>query len=161
MRSSAHRRVSDDGGGTCLEVASSPDTPGRPERWQWHIRLRDGEAQTEPVDDSTLLVDLGPGGGRRSLEVAVDPTTVTPAVQVLDVADTQVLQRDERELMALVVARGGVLVEGRHRLGPSDTLVLEGDDPVGVTVTASGDERATLAVVLLRPAGRHGINWVP
>lgn len=161
MRSNAHRLVPVGDGGTCVEVASSPDTPGRPERWQWHIRLRDGVGPTEPADTSSLVLDLGDDGDRRTLEVAVDPDAVRPHAQVLDLADTQLLQRDERELMALVVSRGCVLVEGRHRLGPRDTMVLEGDDPIGVTVSPCDDAATRLAVVLLRPTGRRDITWVP
>ena len=45
MRANAHRSVVDDGHAVGVEVASSPDTPGRPERWAWHIRLLEATMQ--------------------------------------------------------------------------------------------------------------------
>jgi hypothetical protein len=158
MRANAHRPVPEGDGPSGVEVASSPDTPGRPERWLWHIRLLDGASTPS---DGTVTLALGQD---RTLEVTVNTEAVRADVQLIDVTDNQLLDRDEKELVALVAADSTAVVEGRHVLQPSDTLVLEGDDPLSVSV-GPANGRACVAVVRLAPTsgspGLKSVNWVP
>jgi hypothetical protein len=149
--------VPDGDGPGGVEVASSPDTAGRPERWLWHIRLLDG---APAPSDGTVTLELGD----RTLEVTVNGGAVRADVQLLDLADSVLLDRDERELVALVASESAAVIEGRHVLQPSDTLVLEGDDPLSVSV-GPADGRASVAVVRLASVsegpGLKSVNWVP
>jgi hypothetical protein len=157
MRANAHRSVPDGDGPGGVEVASSPDTAGRPERWLWHIRLLDG---APAPSDGTVTLELGD----RTLEVTVNGGAVRADVQLLDLAVSVLLDRDERELIALIASESVAVVEGRHVLHPSDTLVLEGDDPLSVSVRPANGH-ASVAVVRLTSAtdgpGATSVNWVP
>jgi len=157
MRANAHRPVLEGDGPGGVEVASSPDTPGRPERWLWHIRLLDG---APAPSDGTVTLELGD----RTLEVTVNRGAVRADVQLLDLADSVLLDRDEKELVALIASESVAVVEGRHVLQPSDTLVLEGDDPLSVGVRPANGH-ASVAVVRLTSAtdgpGATSVNWVP
>ncbi len=158
MRANAHRPVPEGDGPSGVEVASSPDTPGRPERWLWHIRLLDG---APAPSDGTVTLELGHD---RALEVTVNAGAVRADVQLLDLADSVLLDRDEKELVALIASDSSAVVEGRHVLQPSDTLVLEGDDPLSVSVRPANGH-ASVAVVRLASAtdgpGATSVNWVP
>jgi hypothetical protein len=158
MRANAHRPVPEGDGPSGVEVASSPDTPGRPERWLWHIRLLDG---APAPSEGTVALDLGQG---RTLEVTVNTQAVRADVQLIDVTDNRLLDRDEKELVALVASESAAVIEGRHVLQPFDTLVLEGDDPLSVSV-GPANGRASVAVVRLASVsegpGLKSVNWVP
>lgn len=170
LRANSHRLLESSG----LEVASSPDTAGR-ERWQWHLRLDDphagpmsdgaspGGAATEPgTKVSTAHTTLARGDGTASqVTLSTDPTRVTGRVETLEVGTGSRLEREERELVTLVVGRGHVLVERRHQLGELDVLVLEGDDPYEVSIEPLGDGPAALAVARLEPVDATRIAWVP
>ncbi|HEX5533314.1 MAG TPA: hypothetical protein VFX33_06185 [Actinomycetales bacterium] len=158
MRANAHRPVPEGDGPGGVEVASSPDTPGRPERWLWHMRLLDG---APAPSEGKVTLAMGQG---RTLEVTVNTGAVRADVQLLDVTESELLDRDEKELVALIASESVAVVEGRHVLHPSDTLVLEGDDPLRVSVRPANGH-ASVAVVRLTSAtdGPHGmsVNWVP
>jgi hypothetical protein len=158
MRANAHRVLPAGDGPDGVELASSPDTIGRPERWLWHIRLLQAPAATGAGADDvrTSRLDLG---GTGTLEVAFKADDVTAEVELLDLADSRLLQRDEAELVALVASSGKTLVEDRHLLAEGDTLVLEGDDPMSVRVRPT-DGRSAVALVRLR-SGSGAVSWVP
>ncbi len=160
MRADAHRPAADEDGVPVCEVASSPDTPGRPERWRWHIRLREESPDGRAEVPSRQVVHLGLGPDT-SLEVAVDPASVRAEVELVDLTDTYLVGRDERGLVVLVQGSGRCLVEGRHELGRHDTLVLEGDDPMSVGLVPTGTGPTTVAVVRLHPVEDNVLGWVP
>ena len=150
LRANAHRPV--DGG---VEVAASPDTPTRPEPWSWHVRLL---ADATCAEGAARSVRLRAGGRWEAVAVDVDPEVVTPELSLVDLAGTTQVDRDEDDLVALVVATGSVLVEGRHALLPGDAMVLTGDDPL--TVSATGSD-GTLALVRLSSVREPSVGWVP
>jgi hypothetical protein len=156
LRANAHRPVESGNGHATVEVAASPDTPGRREPWLWNIRLLDGA----PADDpARVSLPLGPGG--ETLEVTVDPAAVRPEMELVELTDVRLVEREERELMALLVASGRCLVEGRHQLGRRDTMVIEGDDPLQVSLAPAGDEPSSVAIVRLRGTDARTLGWVP
>lgn len=158
LRANSHRPL--DGAG--LELASSPDTAGR-ELWQWQLRL-DAAQAAPPVRTHVAVAqsELARSDGEFSaLSLSTDPTCVTAQIETLEVNGLGWLERDERQLVALVVGRGRVLVERRHLLAELDVLVLEGDDPFAVSLERGGDEPATLGVARLDPVGATRIAWVP
>ncbi len=110
MRANAHRPVPEGDGPSGVEVASSPDTPGRPERWLWHIRLLD---DAPAPSDGKVTLSLGQD---RTLEVTVSTGAVRAGVQLIDVTDSQLLDRDEKERVALIASSSTAVVEGRHVL---------------------------------------------
>lgn len=175
VRANAHRRVLDAGHAVGVEVAASPDTPGRPERWSWHIRLLETKMQPhhspgqhmEPrellggpvVGVERTLVELGAHEAFRVLEVQVDPTVVTAHVELLGPGDEeQLLERTEEELMALVASSGEVVLENRHRLLPGDAIVLTGDDPLAV---CAHSPQGSLVVIRIRAPHQGPVSWVP
>ncbi|MDN5803524.1 MAG: hypothetical protein L0H26_02895 [Microlunatus sp.] len=167
VRANAHRPVLDDSGQVGVEVASSPDTPGRPDRWTWSIRLLDqppSPTVAEPSGDDHLADvvrrDLDGPDGSGTLEVAVDPAVVAPEVDVLGFSEAGELERDPNDLVALLVTEGAADIEGRHLLRRLDTLVLEGDDPVRISIDPTGGP-ASVAVVRLRSTQAATVNWVP
>jgi hypothetical protein len=159
MRSDAHRPVATGNGHTAVVVASSPDSDRRTEPWLWDIRLVDGAAPAAGTGRSRVSVPLG--GGAETLEVTVDPQVVRPGVELVDLTDGTVIDREERGLLALLVVAGRCLVEGRHDLGVRDTMVLEGDDPLQVSLAPAGTGAATVAIVRLQPSGSRTLGWVP
>ncbi len=158
MRSSAHRPVATGNGHSAVVVAASPDTEGRPEPWLWDLRLLEGST---PDAGGPARVAVPLGAGPTTLEVNLDPRAVTAEVELVDVVDTRVIDREERSLLALLVASGRCLVEGRHDLGVRDTMVLEGDDPLQVSLAPAGTEPTTVAVVRLQAGDSRTLGWVP
>jgi hypothetical protein len=146
LRANAHRPT--DGG---LEVAASPDTPSRPDPWTWHIRLLE-----DPGESAGVAAIPGPWP---ALAVETDPARVRPDVSVLRLKGATNVERDEAELLALVVASGSVLLEGRHAMSPGDVLVLAGDDPLHVGATSSDGVLAVVRLVSVQGGGPLG--WVP
>jgi hypothetical protein len=175
MRANSHRGVL--GGPTVggVEIAASPDTPARPDRWAWHVRMFDtapdqgGPGQVEPPTSGhaprtteLLLTTIERPNGPGFLEVRVDPSAVAPEVHRVTVNRGHTLSRDSRELLLFVVTTGEALVEDHHVLREGDAMVLTGDDPLTVAVTpppASGD--VSLVVVRLRSPHGDSIAWVP
>lgn len=158
MRSSAHRPVATGTGHSAVVVAASPDTDGRPEPWLWDLRLLEGDTSDA---DAPSRVAVALGAGTTTLEVNLDPAVITAEVELVDVVDGRVIDREERTLLALLVASGRCLVEGRHDLGVRDTMVLEGDDPLQVSLGPAGAEPATVAIVRLQATGPRTLGWVP
>lgn len=99
-------------------------------------------------------------GGSGFLEVLVDPSVLTPQVDLLTVGGADELERDPRDLMALVIVSGAVDVEHRHVLRRYDALVLEGEDPLRISIDAVGGP-AEFAVVRLKSTHDATVNWVP
>lgn len=159
LRANAHRVT--DGG---VEVAASPDTPGR-EAWQWHVRVLDprpaGTGQGPPGVDRQVASLPGPGGSGSVLEVSSAARVVTAKVEVVVAGEGVTLERDPDEIVLLVVGEGRARVEDRHLLGELDTLVLEGDDPFVIGLERAGVEPTSVGVVRLRAAGDRAIGWVP
>lgn len=176
LRADAHRPV--DGG---IEVAASPDTPRR-EAWQWHVRVVDdrtavggggdgasnpsahrqnGRAEGAPVGPKVVTVALPRSGSNSLLEIATDARAVAATAEVVIAGDPVTLDRDEREVVVMIVGQGRARIEGRHSLGELDALVLEGDDPLSVTVEREGEAPTSVGVVRLRSAGERAIGWVP
>ncbi|MGN6781454.1 MAG: hypothetical protein ACTHJH_08130 [Marmoricola sp.] len=158
LRANAHRPV----GETGLELASSPDTAGR-EQWQWHLRLDDGAGAPAPDRDAVVARTAlaRPADRSSELTLSTDPDHVTGAVEQLEVNAAERIHREERELLVLVVGSGHVLVEGRHRLGELDAMVLEGDDPYDVSVAPLDHGSAAIGVARLEPVDDTRIAWVP
>lgn len=158
LRANSHRSEPDGG----IEVAASPDTRER-ERWQWDVRLaRHGVPALRPPPSEALgavgelpLTD----GGALQVMVRSAPEAAAPSVEILHVTSLRELRRQVQEVMILVSGGPGLLVEGRHLLGPVDALVLEGDDPFLVPIEAPGDLGSTVAVIRLQ--GRTALGWVP
>ncbi len=172
MRANTHRQVLEGGHLVGVEVASSPDTPDRPERWAWHLRLHHASAphgqplahdtaaaaKPPPSDAKRLLVELGTDQPYRVLEVVVDPALVSAEVELAGPGEDRTLVRAEEELLALVATSGQVELEERHLLRAGDAIVLTGDDPLEVRArTADG----TLVLVRLRSRLNGAIGWVP
>ncbi|MFI5966423.1 hypothetical protein ACIA8J_30225 [Streptomyces asoensis] len=156
LRANAHRQTDD----AILEVAASPDTPRR-ERWQWQVRLLiDGQTASDtPPPAAHRIAAALPGG--MSVEVAADPLTVAPTVEVLDPGSSPTVARTEGELVVLIAAGGRVLAEDRHLLAHGDALVLAGDEPLDVSVHRTDGSDATIAVVRLAPVTDNALTWVP
>ena len=153
LRANAHRRT-DDGS---IEVAASPDTPRR-ERWQWHLRLIDIEpGHSAPIEGSTVV---GGDGRRRLVHVSTDGETTQAEIELHEVRQPLTVQRPATDLLVLLVHRGEALVEGRHRLTELDALVLEGDDPLEVSV-APATAPVGISVVRLRSTTDRPLAWVP
>lgn len=165
LRSGTHREQ--EPGVTVL--AASPDTPHR-ERWQWQASVVEGADRVSGIPDGAEVVSLrldGPVYGvvPAVLHVATEPTQAAASVQRMDLRDEAGLTRGSEEIMVLLVDRGEVVVEGRHRLRHGDALVLEGEDPRELTVAGTAHSHDTgsagLAVVrLVAPAGGK-LGWVP
>lgn len=172
LRADAHRPV--DGG---IEVAASPDTPRR-EAWQWYVRVVDDRVGGGDEHDETaprhngrpqggvnspklVSVTLPRAGSSSVLEVATDAVAVTATAEVVITGEPLTLERDRREVVVLIVGQGCARVEGRHSLGELDALVLEGDDPLSVTLERGGEASTSVGVVRLRSADERDIGWVP
>lgn len=168
LRASAHRQV--DGG---VEIAASPDTPRR-EAWQWHVRVvengraeggcwENGRAEggTGGGTDTITLALPRVGGAAAVLEVASDAGASAATADVFITGAAVTLERDQREVLVLIVGQGMARVEGRHLLGELDALVLEGDDPLSVSVEREGDAPTSVAMVRLRSTGGRAFGWVP
>lgn len=153
LRANSHR-VTEDGS---LEVAASPDTPDR-EPWRWNIRIEDADLGSNATDQEIRLEDSH--GTVRLLQVSTDPESAQALVEVHDVASRIVVRRQPAELLVLLVHRGEAMIESRHLLAEMDALVLEGNDPVEVSVD-SLTHPLGLAVVRLRPNGGRPLAWVP
>ncbi len=153
LRANTHRRTAD---GT-IEVAASPDTPHR-ERWQWHLRV----VEVEPGDRTPTTGIPLPGGDdrQRFLQVATDAETTRAEVEVHTVERPLTIHRPATDLVVLLVTRGAALIEHRHRLGELDALVLEGDDPLEVSVQGTTAPPG-IAIVRLRPTTDRPLVWVP
>jgi hypothetical protein len=174
VRANAHRPVLESGCTVGVEVAASPDTPGRPERWAWHIRLLDARARPSmpaahpggvgvtssaaPAGGERTLVELGPQDACRVLEVQVDPALARVDVETVAAGEDVVLARPNQELMAVVASAGEVLLEDRHRLSAGDAILLTGDDPLAVRVSTA---RGAVVVVRLRSPSGQPLGWVP
>lgn len=157
LRANAHRRPAPG----VWELASSPDTPDR-EPWCWDVRLVDsGAAPTDARGRGSELRLSRSGGLTSVLTVRSDPATVDPTLQALDVGTPVSVDRDEQELLVLVVGRGVAGVEGRHLLRECDAMVLEGNGPYSVRIEAASAGPVTLGLVRLRPSGAGSIAWVP
>ncbi|KUO12371.1 hypothetical protein [Streptomyces sp. DSM 15324] len=156
LRANAHRHV----GGACWEVAASPDTPRR-ERWQWQVCLLAGDRGHADAPSPTALRVAAPLPGGTTVEVAADPLTVAPAVEVLDPGSSPTVVRTDGELVVLIASGGRVLVEERHLLADADALVLAGDDPLVVGVRRPDGSDSRLAVVRLAPVQDSALSWVP
>lgn len=155
LRANAHRSL--DGGG--VEVASSPDTP-RHELWRWQLRI--DAAPSGPSQAAASTADLiGEAGAVSRLELAVDPSEIDGRIELVEVTAPARIDRDGRELVALVVGSGTVLFEGRHVLHAHDTLVIEGDDPLEISAERLAGDKVAVAVVRLRPVDAQRIVWVP
>lgn len=173
MRSNAHRSVSEDDTPVGVEIAASPDTPDRPERWTWHLRLLDaklhpaspsgrfdwkaGESDTVPAGNDRTVVELDPDGDLGLLEVRIDPSLVKAEVNLVG-PGKELLTRQEEELIALVASSGVAVLEDRHRLMSGDAMVLTGDDPLAVSVRVL---QGSLAVVRIRGTTGRSVSWVP
>lgn len=155
LRANSHRTAPDGS----VEIASSPDTP-RPEPWQWHLRVCDAPGETPP-GTATAAVKLDGTSGAAVLVVTVDPATVSPHAELLDLTDPALITRHESELVVLVVGEGVVLAEGRHLLGALDALVLASDDPLRLQVEQASADTVSAGLVRLQPAGAGSIAWVP
>ncbi len=153
LRANAHRR--NDGGP--IEIAASPDTPNR-ERWQWHIRLEEVDPGLYAAEQGVPL--LGGNGRQRLLQVATDLETTRSEVEVHQLERALVIQRPRADLLVLLVHQGEALIEHRHRLAELDALVLEGEDPLEVSVEAT-TVPAGISVVRLRPTTDRPLAWVP
>lgn len=155
LRANTHRRT-DDG---CIEVAASPDTPHR-ERWQWHLRLLDIEPGSGTPNEGVTIV--GADGRQRLLRVSTDVATTQAEVEVHEVQQplTIKIKRPSTDLLVLLVHRGEALVEGRHRLAELDALVLEGDDPLEVSVEPM-TAPVGISVVRLGSTSERPLAWVP
>lgn len=173
VRANAHRPILNDGSLVGVEVAASPDTATRPERWAWHVRLLDPKAHLNPwpghmlaVDDShepsagsaRTRVDLDFASGFAAVEVDVDPDLVRASTHVVGVGDETVLERAEEELIVLVAASGEVLLEDRHTLLAGDAMVLTGDDPLSARVSTA---HGSAVVIRLRTPLGNPVGWVP
>lgn len=168
VRANAHRPWVADGDQVGIEIASSPDTPTRPDRWVWSIRLldqvasKDSAADLPPDGDRPHIIrhDLEEPDGSGTLEVAADPDVVLPEVEVVRFSEAGVVKRDPNDLVALLVTQGSARVEDRHLLRRLDALMLEGDDPLRVGIVPAG-EPTSVAVVRLRTTQTATVNWVP
>ncbi|MGW1272394.1 hypothetical protein [Streptomyces sp. NPDC002491] len=156
LRANAHRRVDP----TRWEVAASPDTPRR-ERWQWQVcLLTGGQGQSDaPLPTAHKVAAPLPSGA--TVEVAVDPARVAPAVEILDPRSSPTVVRAESELVVLIASGGRVLVEDRHVLADADALVLAGDDPLSVGVHRFDGADSRVAVIRLAPVVDSAVSWVP
>jgi len=153
LRANAHRRT-DEGG---IEVAASPDTPNR-ERWQWHIRLDEVESGLKTPKKGVPL--LGDNGRQWLLQVSTDIESTRAEVEVHQIEHPMMIQRPRADLLVLLVHQGQALIERRHRLAELDALVLEGDDPLEVSVEGT-TVPMSLSVVRLRPTADRPLAWVP
>lgn len=154
VRGNAHRQL--DGGGT--ELASSPDTLGR-ERWRWDLRIG------RPVDERAgeadqVTVPLETPTGSSTLSLTFDPAQVHGSLELLAFDSAAQLERSVEELL-IIVARGAVLVENRHRLDGLDVMVLEGDDPVSVAIEPEDEAGACAAIARIAYVDGTRIAWVP
>ncbi|MFI8411994.1 hypothetical protein ACIGB6_05830 [Paeniglutamicibacter gangotriensis] len=159
LRANAHRRES----GGDVEIAASPDTRER-ERWQWDVRLAAAPeteaARPAPKESLVATGALVLGDGSLVHVVARSaPAEAIPSVEIHQLSGALKLRRDLHEVMLVVTGEPGLLVEGRHRLGRLDALVLEGDDPFTVPLEAEGASPIHLAVIRLKGTGQLG--WVP
>ncbi len=159
VRSNSHRVVEDG----VTEVAASPDTPRR-ELWQWQVRVLETDRVTTP-DHSTasrVTAPLARGNGATSLvEVSADPEWAVPTVESIEMDGPHRIERDLNEVVAIVVGRGQVRIEGRHVLREMDVFVLEGDDPFTVAVDRPTDEVASITIARVHGAGSRALGWVP
>lgn len=145
-------------------VAASPDTPQR-ERWQWQASVVEGSDEVPglPTGAQVVTMPLGRsvyGVDPAVLHVATDPDLAVADVARIDLDEPATLTKRVDEVAVLLVDRGTVVVEGRHLLGVGDVLVLEGDDPVQISV----EERqcpAGVAMARLTPAAGRTLGWVP
>lgn len=153
LRADTHRRT-DDGS---IELAASPDTPHR-ERWQWEIRLTDVEPGHSTASQGVTVV--GGDGRQRLLRVSTDGEVAQAEIEVHEVHQPLTVRRPTTELLVLLVHQGEALVEGRHRLAELDALVLEGDDPLEVSVEPT-TAALGIAIVRVRSMTDRHIAWVP
>lgn len=148
-------------------VAASPDTPQR-ERWQWQASVVEGGQEESGVPDvpvyaHVVTLPLGRsvyGTDPAVLHVAADPDHAIADVGRIDLDEPATLTKRIDEVAVLLVDRGSVVVEGRHLLGVGDVLVLEGDDPVEISV-AERQGPAGVTVARLTPAAGRTLGWVP
>lgn len=157
LRSGVHRPV--DGG---VEVASSPDTPRR-EAWLWQVRVLDFPSAPADEDSGVTRVALGlpREGGPATVEISCDRPSVETKAEALIAGDPVTLERGRDELTVLIVGQGSARLEGRHLLHGMDAMVLEGDDPLALTLERVGSEPTSVAVVRLWSTGERPISWVP
>lgn len=160
MRSGAQREAAP---GVSV-VAASPDTPNR-ERWQWQASIVEGADDVPDLPDEAKVVTLPLGHSLYGVEpavlhVAADPEWALPHVDRVALERATVISRRPDEVAVLLVDRGEAVVEGRHRLGIGDVLVLEGDDPLDFSVEGVSATAGMAMARLAAPEGRP-IGWVP
>lgn len=158
----AHRAVGDG-----LEIAASPDSV-RPEPWKWSLTMLEpsqcagvnGASDVDVVQLALAPYPLGQGGGR-CLQLRHSRKDITAGVDTVDITAPVRLERPAREIWILV-GLAGTASEGRRRITPADALVLEGDDPTHVEMTAHGCEHASLARFRLSNRTIDAdLRWVP
>lgn len=152
MRSSVYRPID----GVGLEVAASPDTPGR-EPWLWHLRLvteghsgqlcHDLPARHAPL--AKVVLDVEESISEASLE-----TRTIPPGESLEI------HRNLAEVTSILILSGEGLIE-RRRLRSLDVIVLEGDDPLSTVVYSEGSEELRIEVARVRARGSRKLGWVP
>lgn len=158
LRRGSHRPVSDDGRDG-VEVAASPDTPGRrPKLWQVRLLVRPPDLQAGRPPPAATVNLIGPGPG--VLVVHADPHLVSADAEARTIGRQESLDRDAADLTVLVVDHGNCVLEDRHTLGPRDVMILEGDDPLEATIRAD-EQTATVVVVVLRATDGGQLAWVP
>ena len=153
LRGNSHNRVNE----STVEIAAAPDTPGR-ERWQWHVRLHD---RFPVLDDVAVGMSVVRSDGTELLlEVSADGDVARAEAEQLEVSSRAAVRRTPDDLLLLLVHRGAALVEQRHLLAELDVMVLEGDDPLEISVDAA-DGPLGLSIVRLHPALSRPLAWVP
>lgn len=164
-RANAHRSVLDHSGAQIgVEIASSPDTPARPDRWAWSVRLLDGSPQPAAAVDEIHSTTTGSNVAVRHtvgpVAVLVDPSVIDPDLELRRLDDLEILERAATDLLVLIVTTGQAEIERRHHLRQHDALVFEGDDPLSIELRPCTGA-AEVAVVRLRSTQNATVNWVP
>lgn len=143
-------------------MASSPDTPRR-EAWLWQVRVLVAPGAPAEEDSGVTRVALGlpREGGTATVEIGCDQPSVETKAETLIAGDPVTLERGRDELTVLIVGQGSARLEGRHLLHGMDAMVLEGDDPLALTLERVGPEPTSVAIVRLWSTGERPISWVP
>jgi hypothetical protein len=166
LRNGVHLRR----GAAGREIAASPDGEGDAS-WEWDVRLVDGASEAtgqgraeESVSSvRTHHVELPDRTSHRStaLQIRYRPDDVEMSTESLTLTVDTVVARTEPEL-CLVVCSAGEFQEGPRVITRGDALILEGDDPLGVTL-APGRGRDETSITLIRFRRPDGdiVRWVP
>ena len=107
-----------------------------------------------------MAVPLETPTGSSTLTLTFDPAQVHGSLELLAFDSAAQLERSVEELL-IIVARGAVLVENRHRLNGLDVMVLEGDDPIIVAVEPEHEDGASAAIARIAHVDGTRIAWVP